>query len=405
MTPAWYRWGLAAAVAAMPLYLWRFSLAGIPTNFFEIGVAVLVVSGLVSGDVRRHWREAEHELPRMAAIAIGLFILAALVSASIAKEPRVSFGIFKSWVIIPLLLGWLVYSESVKNEQGKLSIEKSLIFSGTVVALISLIYFQWGQRLAGLYDVPNSLALYLAPLLILAAAKSAASRFYTLAAALMFLALLATQSLAGLAVIAFVSVLLFRRCPHDLAVAAAVLVLGAGYLVATGRMAYITQPLTQGTPNSVSVRWQLWSVSGDLIRQHPLLGVGLGQFEPAYQAKLHERFSAYSLHPELYNQTPPLPEFVYRDPHNFILSFWLNTGLLGVLSFVGVHGWLFWKTRSSLATSYQLRAAAVALSALLLFGLVDTIYWKNDLAALQWVLIALIIPVAQQASTAARWTR
>ncbi|HLD25813.1 MAG TPA: hypothetical protein VJC05_02120, partial [Candidatus Andersenbacteria bacterium] len=63
----------------------------------------------------------------------------------------------------------------------------------------------------------------------------------------------------------------------------------------TGRGQYLLSPLFSDTPNSISVRGQLWSVAAELITEHPFLGIGLGQFEPAYQEKLHDRFAVYSL--------------------------------------------------------------------------------------------------------------
>ena len=132
---------------------------------------------------------------------------------------------------------------------------------------------------------------------------------------------------------------------------------------------------------SLAVRKQLWSVSGELIGKSPIVGVGLGQFEPHYQRVLHQRF----WDAERQGEGPaPLREFVFRDPHNWPLSFWLNSGLLGLIGFIGVHTVALHRTSN--------RAAAAALICLLLFGLVDTIYWKNDLAALQWLLLVILLP-------------
>jgi len=131
---------------------------------------------------------------------------------------------------------------------------------------------------------------------------------------------------------------------------------------------------------SLAVRQQLWSVGRQLIAEHPIFGVGLGQFEPQYQRVLHERFSQFNsglLSPE------PIPEFVFRDPHNWIIAFWLNAGLLGLVAFIGVHIVAVWRSKE--------RGVVLALVLLLLFGLVDTIYWKNDLATLHWVLISLTL--------------
>jgi O-antigen ligase len=430
-----YSTSVALVVAAMPAYLIRFPLFGVPTNVFEVLVGALVAIGLLLPDIRQHWRAAERQLPRAVVVMVSLFVAAALLSAGLSDVPRVSFGIFKSWIIIPLILAWLVFAESrIKNLESRIQSNKflnskfnilnSLLFSGTLVSLISLTQLKWGERLSGIYDVPNSLALYLAPLIVLAVAWAFSPPYeggvlrpwrregvYIIAAVVMFITLLLTQSVAGTSVVLVVLVgalvSRFLTFPHfemwkGLAWPIAGIVLGAGlaagYLYTTGRLAYLVSPLMTDTPNSVSVRLQLWGISGELIKENPLVGVGLGQFEPAYQQKLHERFAASEAARQFGGQevAMPLPEFVYRDPHNWVLSFWLNTGLLGLLSFAGLHAWPLWKTRRLLTTNYELLATASALLTLLLFGLVDTIYWKNDLAALHFVLLALLLACLTQ---------
>jgi O-antigen ligase len=404
----YYATSVAVVVAAIPTYLLRLNFFGLPTNVFEALVLVLVIVGLLLPDVRSVWRTAELDLPRPVIYFVGLFVAAALLSAIISDVPRVSFGIFKSWIIIPLLLGWLVYAE-LRITNYELRITHALTLSGVIVSLLSLTQFTWGERLAGIYDVSNSLALYLAPLIVLAVARGKGV-IYGMAAFLMSLILLLTQSIAGIAVtVTVISAVLIHNAvtfPHfemwkgrRLAQTATVIIVllggAAWYLSTAGRLAYSTSLFITGEPNSLSVRLQLWDIAWDLIKERHLLGIGLGQFEPAYQQKLHERFASYSLLTTNYSlRTPPLREFVYRDPHNWLLSFWLNTGLLGLVSFVGLHGWLvFWSLKNwSLIGHWDLVIGILgALLVLLLFGLVDTIYWKNDLAALHWVLLGLIL--------------
>lgn len=365
-----YLASVAVAIVAIPAYLLRLSVFSLPTNVFELLVVALVATGFLIPAVRRQWRTAERLLPRPVIVLVGLFVLAALISAVISDVPRVSFGILKSWIIIPLLLAWIVYGW--RGEGWK--IEKALILSGVIVSILSLAQFQWGERLAGIYDVPNSLALYLTPLVILVAARRC-----WVPAIIMFLTLLLTQSTAGLIAVLLVLGWLMKNIRWRAGVIA----------IAAVALASSAYPLLTSQSSSVAVRLQLWDISWELIKEHPLLGVGLGQFEPAYQQKLHERITNYKL--QITNpavNSPPLREFVFRDPHNWVLSFWLNTGLLGLLSFLGINLYAL------LITRYSLPPTALALLALFLFGLVDTIYWKNDLAALHWVLFALLIKIA-----------
>ncbi len=393
-----YRYALALAVAAIPLYLVRLSIGGIPTNAFELVVVAVTCGALLR---RLWWRQAAafKVLPRALLMLVLLWVVAAVVSTYISNEPRVSLGILKGWVLIPLLLGWLVYMAGPAAQQ---LVTRALIATGVISALFSLLQVDYRllitdySRISGFYDVPNSLALWLVSLIVLALWQF--SRPGYLGALVMFVALALTQSVGGLLallVTILIGAALYLRGKKRQQVIAGLLaglVIAGGLLISSGRIEYLLLPWTQGQANSLSVRRQLWRVSGDLVAEHLLLGIGLGQFEPAYQTKLHERFQQFEncsagwrMHIE--NCTRPLAEYVFRDPHNWILSMWLNTGLLGLISFVGIHGYIFYRLYRLHPLSQEAQATFLALLSLLIFGLVDTIYWKNDLATLQVLLI------------------
>ncbi|MEO6077270.1 MAG: O-antigen ligase family protein, partial [Candidatus Andersenbacteria bacterium] len=155
------------------------------------------------------------------------------------------------------------------------------------------------------------------------------------------------------------------------------------------RIQYFISPfINSNTHSSLSVRLQLWNIGSRLIAQHPLLGVGLGQFEPAYQAELHKLFALESRGVKTTSYKLQA-EYVFRDPHNFLISFWLNTGIFGLVSFLYLN-WVAIRNAIRSKDAFQ-KSVGLALMAMLLFGLVDTIYWKNDLSALWWALTLLLL--------------
>lgn len=404
-----YRLAVALTVAAIPFYLVRGKLFSVPTNVFEMAVLLTAAAALTQSWWRIAAQAAWRRLPVQLRWLLLGWVMAAALSVLISPELAVSLGIFKSWIIVPLVLAGLVL---VAGPGAKQAVTAALIFSGAGTAFVSLLKYLPGERLAGIYDVPNSLALWLVPIIVLAMWRG--GRVQYLAAGLMLLALLATQSAAGLLALCttlLIGAIVFlsgRQRRRALTGTALLLVLVTAVLATSGRAEYLLSPWITGKQNSLSVRWQLWQASADLIVAHPLLGVGLGQFEPVYQTKLHARFQQFEnckLPPPLAgsrseagkieNCTRPLAEYVFRDPHNWILSLWLNTGLLGLVAFVGIHTYLFWKFYRLSAEGRIRRtggqAPLLSLLSLLIFGLADTIYWKNDLAALQWVLLALAV--------------
>ncbi|MFV0446324.1 MAG: O-antigen ligase family protein [Planctomycetaceae bacterium] len=78
-------------------------------------------------------------------------------------------------------------------------------------------------------------------------------------------------------------------------------------------------------PKSVQYRLQYWTATWPMIRQHPLFGVGPGNFRQHYlQFKLPEASEEIS------------------DPHNLVLDLWAAGGVLGLLGLLAV-GWPAWK--------------------------------------------------------------
>lgn len=378
------------AVLLIPAYLIHLRLLGLPTNSWELVVAAVALSGALQPAVRHAWRSAAGRLPRRLAAAALVFVAAAIISTIRSSQPAVSLGILKGWVLFPLLLGYLSAAELWQHSSFRQHVLAALITPALVVAIIGISQLPASQRVYSLYDVPNSLALWLAPLTAVLLWQGIERPRVLGSAAVLFIALTATRSLAGwLAPLLAVIVLSFWfRKSRRRALILGVLLAVATAVVTRDRLTYFAGSL-QENRTSLTVRLQLWSIGWELAKENPLFGLGLGQFEPAYQQELHERFARYE--PARQNgghaTAVPLPEFVFRDPHNWPLSFWLNTGLLGLVSFTVLNA-LILRSLSRRLPSTRL-AAAAALTTLLLHGLVDTVYWKNDLAALYWIVITL----------------
>ena len=88
-------------------------------------------------------------------------------------------------------------------------------------------------------------------------------------------------------------------------------------------------------------------------------------------------------------------------PHEILLDFWVETGIAGVIVF----GLLIWRYMAALraacrrdeATRAWTIALAASMIALIVHGLVDVPYFKNDLAMLFWLLLALASSTAAEA--------
>jgi len=89
-------------------------------------------------------------------------------------------------------------------------------------------------------------------------------------------------------------------------------------------------------------------------------------------------------------------------PHNIIFNFWTELGLAGLIIFIWLivkffsQGIKFKKVRLTLNSSFSFSLPLVLLGtmiAVLVYGLVDVPYFKNDLSVFFWLLIGLLVVV------------
>lgn len=145
-------------------------------------------------------------------------------------------------------------------------------------------------RLSGGFDDPNELAAVLVPalvfLLFFFVADRRAIRWLLIPlAAVLALGFLRTDSQAGLVALAvtLIGALVFSGPARGRAVALVATVVVAG----TAYYTLVTAPVafqTLASSNNVSGRESLWAVAGDVVADHPLLGVGAGNFSDVEQS-------------------------------------------------------------------------------------------------------------------------
>src|SRR3989442_1193970 len=131
-------------------------------------------------------------------------------------------------------------------------------------------------------------------------------------------------------------------------------------------------------------RLELWSATLQMLRGHLLLGAGLSGFA--------ERIGPF------WNATHP-ERFI--DPHNIVLNFWVETGVLGLVAFAWILATAFavtWRGWHRAPTEWHPIELGIllALVALVVHGLVDVPYFKNDLSLQFWALVGLAWAGARQ---------
>jgi O-antigen ligase len=109
----------------------------------------------------------------------------------------------------------------------------------------------------------------------------------------------------------------------------------------------------------------MWAETWNMLKDRPVLGAGLSGYPTV--------FKPYHLAGHIE---------IFQYPHNIFLNFWTELGLLGVVLFLMTVALAFRRARNPAITA--------SFIVILVHGLVDVPYFKNDLAFLFWLLIAFI---------------
>ncbi|HTD76630.1 MAG TPA: O-antigen ligase family protein, partial [Chloroflexota bacterium] len=413
--------------ATLPFFFFGRPLAG-PLAVTPPGLALMVSWVAV---VARH-RQLKLAWPRTAYdVPLALLLIAALLSLLVTEYPLLSVRELRAVIFEPVLFFWLLHALSGSAAWAL----RGFLTGATITAVAAIAQGPLGVggtaaegvlRAQAWYPSANHLALMLGrawPFLLAgglasqagaggtgagrsgggSAGKGRRATWLLVPAGLVGLALLLTFSTGGwlgglaggLAVIAVVS---RRRLAVRAGLAAALALVVASGLAIGGVLPERLNPLRQ----TGGFRLDLWLSSLEMMRDHPLLGIGLDNFAYLYQ--------------QVYLRQGAAAEPNLSHPHNWLLQFWLDLGLLGLVAFV----WLVWRFARQVRTSLDVsrsptgkagpRADAALLPAgaqeaherwmvagavgamvdLLVHGLIDNSYFLVDLAFVFWLTLALV---------------
>lgn len=309
------------------------------------------------------------ELPRGWKVALTLIFTGALLGAFVSPIFPQSLGALKSWFIAPLILALILLKEKVSSRD-----LLPLVVVLTVGLVISgLATFNWQdlhERLRGFYQSPNYFAQIAVPILAFLyvcyrMGKFRPAVFFPIAAPLL-VALLLGQSVGGLLglAVAIAGFELTRRVKRVQLLSGVVMLI---VLAVIGSISY--QRLSKES-NSLDSRAQIWRSAVLMIERQPVTGPGLRGFEVRYPV----------VSAELFGQ-PIDPSAA--QPHDLLLSFWVNIGILGLLGMAILFYWAFRQRRFD-------SPAWWALIAVFVIGILDTPYWRPDLAVMFWMYFALL---------------
>jgi len=274
----------------------------------------------------------------------------------------------------------------------RLQLFLSLVFSGFILAALGILQYAtrlgipapWDieGRITSVFDYPNALGLFLAPILsaLLVFGISTWKKrlphekmFVVGASFFIFIAIVLAQTEAALVAIpaALFIAFLASRIPTKkqkiAAILLAMMALVGAFAFSPVREKLLLQDL------SGQVRLSQWSETLSLLADHPLTGAGIGYY-PELLRTYHQDWQ-YE---------------IFQYPHTLLLNVWVELGLLGVL--VGLVGLVFlgkkmWERRDDALVL----AAGAAILTMLIHGLVDVPFFKNDLAMMTVLFVVIVV--------------
>jgi O-antigen ligase len=369
--------------ALLPAYGLRFKIGPLPTTALEI--ILLIAIGILAYEIfiiKNFPRQSKpsYGSEKLFWIGAAIILIATIAGIIVAPSKLAALGIARAYFWEPMIFSFLL----IKIQPDGKKIFKAALYGFALNATLVAGYgiFQYffprlipatyvaDHRITSFYSYPNAIALYLAPLIPL------------------FLSALWSLPLVVFGVLA---IIMAKSAGGLIAVFAALFVAGLSFKksrVATIIVTIVVAAMLSFAPQLSGLREQIlmkdwsgrvhqigWQESIAMLRDHPLWGAGLSGYPTAVKP---------------YHTAVGVEIFQY--PHNLFLAIWSELGVLGLLGFLIIFVWFFstvFRRYKLQPTTYNLKLLAAAIVAILVHGLVDVPYFKNDLSLMFWIFIAI----------------
>ncbi len=371
------RWTLYLTAACLPLYVVRWHYGPLPTTLLETLILITVALYAIA-----RWREgARRPVSTAYDLPVIVLLAAGAISVVVAPDRVVAAGLYRAYFIEPAAL-FYVAVDLLKGEQHLRRSVLAFAAGSSTFAVLNLSVFarallahsvDVGFAPNALYGDANYVAMYMEPPFALAAGFLLLSRelrwrlFGGIWVAITGASLVATFSKGSyLAVLVLVLVALVTVPNWRLPLVVATIV-----AIVTATQIPLMMARLATVASSLDGRQQIIGASIDMIRSHPVFGLGLGGFSYQFRGAA----------PEVY-------------PHDIWATFWIELGVLGVAAFAWVvfgllwRGWIAWG-RSAGFYRPLLWGMLGSLVLWITHGLVDSPYWKNDMSVEFWILAAI----------------
>lgn len=432
------KFGLKILLFLLPTYLWRVNIFGIPTTFLEVmimsGVLVFIIKNWLGlkENIKKRFKGQLKGWRYPFDIEMILVVVVALVAAGVAGFNSSALGIYKAYFLEPVFLAILIFNYFGRETKWR-ELIMPLVYSGIIVSLfgwyqgffdLTLMNPKWGaapfNRITSFFDNPNAVGLFLVPIILLAVVlvkpkwdKRKTEKDGEMLVLFGFL-LLAVGAIAlaksdgaimALGAGLFLEMMLMDKKKRLMAGVLAVIC-----LVSIVSFAPLKNKMIENlTLSNLSgeIRKQQWRETWQMLTDGRIIwGGGLSNYQeavkPYHVPGIYFNFEKDQdfrrkivIFDDNYKADHWQPTEIYKYPHNILLNFWTELGLLGVLVFVWVIGkYLTIGVKLLKVAKGEDRLMVIglvcAMVAIVIHGLVDVPYFKNDLSAMFWVLVMMM---------------
>ena len=463
-------WAVMLLIAALPTYLIRFNILGIPFTLLEamilISFAVWAIANQreLIANIRKsklkNYFKRQDRYPFD--VEIILMLIISFIAIAVSGFSDNALGIWKAYFFEPVLVFILIFNVFgrkffVGTRHGAFlqKILWPLAISAFAVSVFAIYQKFTGhfifnelwaaeetRRVTSFFGYPNAVGLFLGPLVLVMMgwiagqiknfkdknSKSQAPNnkqitnyklqitkivFITVIILASLLSIYFAKSEGALAGVAAGLVLFGLLAGKKIRWVTLILIFIAGFgiIMSQPTKNYAVKKITLHDLSG-EIRKQQWRETWQMLTGSPsifIFGAGLANYQNAI-APHHQEGIFFNknndpdfcrkivIFDDKYRQEHWQPVEVYLYPHNIFLNFWTELGLVGMLLFVwiigkyvyiGIKNFRKQKTENR-KQKYITLGLIGAMVIIVVHGLVDVPYFKNDLAVMFWILIAMM---------------
>jgi len=433
-------YGVPVLIAGLPLYLVRFSFFGIPFTLLELLFWIVFSFWFIE-----NFKKIKESLKLQATkrktkttyypftFFIILFLLSSFIALFVADFSWSALGIYKAYFIEAILFYILVFNY-FKIPKNRSLVFNSLFLSAFIISVYAIFQKMTGDywsggvnelRVTSVFPYPNALGLYLGPITvflyfylinIIQRFKDLKIQrfrliFIFLTFNFSFLAIYFARSEAALIAVVVSVFLGSLFISKKFAIIFIILgIIGSGVVLLNNNLKSFALEKIQLKDFSGEVRKQQWRETVSVLEnpKNFVFGCGLSAYQSCVESYHQEGIFFNSerdldfqrkivIFDDKYRAEHWRPTEIYMYPHNILLNFWTELGLLGVIAFLGLVIQFFYfgiKMLNDKEINKKNRIIIIGLMAIMLeifiHGLVDVPYFKNDLSFLFWTFFAMM---------------